>query len=134
MSLPRLAAVFFLCAATSLAQSPAKTPDSEKQAVISTLIAMWDALEHADIDRYASYIHPNFTSFSEEDTYLNSGKDYEVRSYTNYLKHAKNLHTDMHQPESPCVATSPGSPTIGRNPPTLTASMSPAAASPPGSS
>ena len=99
MSLPRIAAVFLLCAASTLAQTPAKSPDSEKQAVINTLISMWDALEHADVDRYASYIHPDFTSFGEEDTYLNSGKAYEVRSYTEYLKHAKNLHTDMHQPE-----------------------------------
>ncbi len=60
---------------------------------------MWDALEHSGIDRSASYIHPNFTFFGEYDTYLNFGKDYEVRSYTNYLKHAKNLHTEMHQPE-----------------------------------
>jgi ketosteroid isomerase-like protein len=99
MSLPRFAVVFFLCAASAVAQTPAKAPDSEKQSVINTLNSMWDALEHADIDRYASFIHPDFTSFGEEDTYLNSGKDYEVRSYTNYLKHAKNLHTDMHQPQ-----------------------------------
>ena len=82
-----------------LAQTAAKPTPSEKDAVIATLITMWDALEHNDIERYASYIHPNFTSFGEEDTYLNSGKEYEVRNYTNYLKHAKNLHTDMHQPE-----------------------------------
>jgi ketosteroid isomerase-like protein len=81
------------------AQTPSKPAPSDKDAILSTLTAMWDALEHADIDRYASFIHPNFTSFGEEDTYLNSGKDYEVRNYTNYLKHAKNLHTDMHQPE-----------------------------------
>lgn len=81
------------------AQGGGKPAATDKEAVISTLIAMWDALEHADIERYASYIHANFTSFGEEDTYLNSGKDYEVRGYTNYLKHAKNLHTDMHQPE-----------------------------------
>jgi ketosteroid isomerase-like protein len=99
MSLPRFAAAFFLCTATIFGQSPSKSVDSEKQVVINTLVSMWDALEHADIDRYASYLHPDFTSFGEEDTYLNSGKPYEVRSYTNYLKHAKNLHTDMHQPE-----------------------------------
>ena len=93
-----LVLVLFISTST-LAQTAAKPTPSEKDAVIATLIAMWDALEHNDIERYASYIHPNFTSFGEEDTYLNSGKEYEVRNYTNYLKHAKNLHTDMHQPE-----------------------------------
>ena len=81
------------------AQTGGRAAPADKEAVISTLVAMWDALEHADLDRYASYLHIGFTSFGEEDTYLNSGKDYEVRSYANYLKHAKNLHTDMHQPE-----------------------------------
>ena len=98
--MPHRALILTLFFSTLLfAQSTAKPAPSEKDAVISTLIAMWDALEHNDIDRYASFIHPSFTSFGEEDTYLNSGKEYEVRTYTNYLKHAKNLHTDMHQPE-----------------------------------
>jgi ketosteroid isomerase-like protein len=91
--------VALLISTSTLAQTAARPVPSEKDAVIATLTAMWDALEHNDIERYASYIHPEFTSFGEEDTYLNSGKEYEVRSYTNYLKHAKNLHTDMHQPE-----------------------------------
>jgi ketosteroid isomerase-like protein len=95
----RMLVLVLLTSNSVLAQTAAKPTPSEKDAVIATLIAMWDALEHNDIERYASYIHPNFTSFGEEDTYLNSGKEYEVRNYTNYLKHAKNLHTDMHQPE-----------------------------------
>lgn len=91
--------LLFICMMPAFSQTTAKTPNGEQQAVISTLISMWDALEHADIERYASYIHPDFTSFGEDDTYLNQGKEYEVRTYTNYLKRAKNLHTDMHQPE-----------------------------------
>ena len=100
MSYLRRAAVI-LCLSTlpAFSQTPAKVPNADQQAVITTLVSMWDALEHADIERYASYLHPDFTSFGEDDTYLNQGKEYEVRSYTNYLKHAKNLHTDMHQPE-----------------------------------
>lgn len=94
-----LLALTLLLAPALGAQPAGKPAPADKEAVISTLVAMWDALEHADIERYASYIHASFTSFGEEDTYLNSGKDFEVRSYTNYLKHAKNLHTDMHQPE-----------------------------------
>ena len=95
----RMLVVVLVISTSLVAQTAAKPTPSEKDAVIATLIGMWDALEHNDIERYASYIHPNFTSFGEEDTYLNSGKEYEVRNYTNYLKHAKNLHTDMHQPE-----------------------------------
>ena len=95
----KIAFALILLVASALAQAPPKVSASEKEAVITTLVAMWDALEHGDIDRYSSYIHPDFTSFGEEDTYLNSGKDYEVRNYTDYLKHAHNLHTDMHQPE-----------------------------------
>lgn len=95
----RIAVLFLLCATSAFAQTASKSSVSEKEAVINTLLAMWDALEHADLGRYASFIHPDFTSFGEEDTYLNSGKDYELRTYAAYLKRAKNLHTDMHQPE-----------------------------------
>jgi len=91
--------LLLICVLAVPRQASPATTNSEKDAVIQTLNAMWDALEHGDIERYASYIHPDFTSFGEEDTYLNSGKDYEIRSYTSYLKHATNLHTDMHQPE-----------------------------------
>ncbi len=97
--LRRTAALLFLCTLPVFSQTPAKVPNADQQAVITTLVSMWEALEHGDIERYALYLHPDFTSFGEDDTYLNQGKEYEVRSYTNYLKHAKNLHTDMHQPE-----------------------------------
>lgn len=88
-----------LCAASVLAQSSSKPAASEKEAVIDTLTAMWDALAQGDLDRYATFIHPDFTSFGEDDVYLNSGKELELRNYASYLKRAKNLHTDMHQPE-----------------------------------
>jgi ketosteroid isomerase-like protein len=97
--LHRAAVILLLCAVPAFSQATAKGPNAEQQAVITTLISMWDALERADMERYASYLHPDFTSFGEDDTYLNQGKEYEVRTYTNYLKRAKNLHTDMHQPE-----------------------------------
>ena len=95
----RVASVLVLFGLPVMAQTPAKASNTEQQAVITTLVAMWDALEHGDIERYASYLHPDFTSFGEDDAYLNQGKEYEVRTYTQYLKRAKNLHTDMHQPE-----------------------------------
>lgn len=66
--------------------------------VKATLIAMWDAIEKGDVDRYASYVHPDFTSFGENDVYLASGKEAEVRSYRDYLRRATGVHTEMHQP------------------------------------
>ncbi len=66
--------------------------------VKATLIAMWDAIEKGDVDRYASYVHPDFTSFGENDVYLTAGKEAEVRSYRDYLRRATGVHTEMHQP------------------------------------
>ena len=80
--------------------SPAtgQTADSRDVADIkAALTAMWDAIEKADLDRYASYLHPLFTSFGENDLYLTEGKDAEIRNYRDYLARASNVHTDMHQ-------------------------------------
>jgi ketosteroid isomerase-like protein len=66
--------------------------------VKETLIAMWAAIEAGDPDRYASYIHPDFTAFGESDVYLAEGKDLEVREIAEYLRRAQNVHTEMHQP------------------------------------
>lgn len=71
---------------------------TDEQDVKNTLIAMWDAIERGDLETYASYIHPDFTSFGESDVYLSEGKDYEIRSLTEYLRRAQGVHTDMHQP------------------------------------
>lgn len=82
------------------AASPQATRDaSEEEAVKETLVAMWDAIEEGDIDRYASYIHPDFTAFGEYDVYLAKGKELEVASYAEYLERASGVHTEMHQPE-----------------------------------
>ena len=48
--------------------------------------------------RNATYVHPAFTSFGENDTYISEGKEAEVRSYRAYLQRASGVHTDMHQP------------------------------------
>jgi len=70
-----------------------------EEAVKATLISMWTAIEENDVEKYSSYIHPEFTSFGEFDVYIKSGKELEVRSVAQWLKKAKNVHTDMHQPE-----------------------------------
>ena len=74
-------------------------PAGDEEEIKATLVAMWQAIEEGDLDRYASFVHPDFTSFGENEVYLASGKEHEIRSYGEYLQRASNVHTDMHQPE-----------------------------------
>lgn len=90
-----------LCAliAGAAIDAAAQSQDSKDVADIkAALVAMWDAVEKGDVDRYATYVHPAFTAFGENDTYLAEGKDAEVRSYRAYLQRATGVHTEMHQP------------------------------------
>ena len=70
-----------------------------EEEIKATLVDMWDALEHGDLERYASHVHDDFTSFGENDRYLNEGKDYDLRGNRNWLSQTKGVHTDMHQPQ-----------------------------------
>lgn len=88
-------AVLVMGPTTAAAQS---TADRDVAAIKTALVAMWDAIEKGDVDRYATYVHPDFTAFGENDTYLAEGKDTEVRNYRAYLQRASGVHTDMHQP------------------------------------
>lgn len=92
-----LATVF--SAMPALAQAREGSDAREVEAVKSTLIAMWAAIEAGDVDKYATYVHPTFTQFGETDTYLASGKAEEVRGMASYLKRASGVHTVMHQPD-----------------------------------
>jgi len=67
--------------------------------VLETLTAMWAAIETGDVEAYAEYVHPDFTQFGENDVYLARGKTLEVRGYRDYLTRARDVHTEMHQPE-----------------------------------
>ena len=73
-------------------------PSPEEQ-VMSTLQAMWEAIGRGDLEAYASYLHPDFSAFGENDVYLSEGRDKEIRSYGAYLKRARGTHTEMHQPK-----------------------------------
>jgi ketosteroid isomerase-like protein len=88
--------IFMLSSSHVFAESAAS---KEAEEVKAALVAMWDAIEKGDLDRYAGYIHPDFTSFGENDVYLASGKGLEVRGIADYLKRAENVHTEMHQPQ-----------------------------------
>lgn len=76
------------------AQAPAASRDADQ--VKATLVQMWAAIEAGDADRYATFVHQDFTQFGENDAYLAEGKAAEVRSIASYVQRARNVHTEMH--------------------------------------
>ncbi len=70
----------------------------EKEFIKSTLIDMWNAIEKGDIERYASYVHPDFTQFGENDSILRSGKIAEVKGIKDWIENSSPIHTEMHKP------------------------------------
>ncbi|MCG8466826.1 MAG: nuclear transport factor 2 family protein [Gemmatimonadetes bacterium] len=96
----RASAVHVAIAVACSALSPsAHAQTDDEREIIDTLTAMWAAIEAGDIEAYAEFVHPDFTQFGENDVYLAQGKDLEVRGYRDYLSRARDVHTDMHQPE-----------------------------------
>jgi ketosteroid isomerase-like protein len=73
----------------------AQPRDSDE--VKATLRAMWAAIERGDSAGYARYVHPDFTQFGENDAYLASGRDRELRAMGDYLRRTSEVHTEMHQ-------------------------------------
>ena len=67
----------------------------EKAKVKSVLIEMWDAIEKEDIERYASYVHPDFTQFGETDSVLKIGKKIEVEGVRQWVRNSSGIHTKM---------------------------------------
>jgi ketosteroid isomerase-like protein len=74
------------------------SPEKETVAIKSVLVDMWDAIEKKDIDRYAKYVHPDFTQFGETDSILREGKNAEISSMKKWLQTTSNVHTEMHAP------------------------------------
>ncbi len=87
----------WLMVGSASAQAITAADARSAEEVKATLVAMWAAIEAGDVDRYASYVHPDFTQFGERDVYLASGKAEEVRAMAGYLKRASQVHTVMHQ-------------------------------------
>ncbi len=88
-----------LAASVSFGMTAEAQVTDDEAAVKRTLVAMWDAIEHGDLERYASYVHPDFTAFGESDVYRADGKDHERRNIASFLQRADNVHTEMHQPK-----------------------------------
>lgn len=70
----------------------------QEEEIKTSLIDMWDAIENEDIDRYAIYIHPDFTQFGELDPTLNIGKEAEVSGTLEWIKNSSDIHTEMEEP------------------------------------
>jgi len=94
-ALTKLYILLIICSAPfeSVAQ------DSDENKIKLTLVSMWDAIEKGDVEAYSSFIHPDYTSFGENDPYLNEGKDLEIDGIRDWLKSSSNIHTEMHQPK-----------------------------------
>ena len=78
--------------------STAPATNQQQQEIKATLIDMWDAIEKGDVERYARYVHPDFTQFGETDPTLNIGKEVEVNAITEWMKTSSDVHTEMLEP------------------------------------
>jgi ketosteroid isomerase-like protein len=96
VAIPVLLTVALLVGASRITMPDRAQGDADD--VKATMVAMWAAIEAGNVDLYASYVHPDFTQFGENDTYLAAGKALEVRSIADYVKRASNVHTEMHDP------------------------------------
>jgi ketosteroid isomerase-like protein len=72
--------------------------EKEQEAIKQTLTDMWDAIEKEDIERYASYIHPDFTQFGETDSVLRIGKSAEIEGISSWVENSSDIHTEMLEP------------------------------------
>ena len=70
-----------------------------EEEIKKTLLQMWDAIEKGDIDRYATYVHPNFSQFGENDSILREGKEAEIKGIQSWLKNSAEIHTEMIDPK-----------------------------------
>jgi ketosteroid isomerase-like protein len=72
--------------------------DDESQ-IIENVQQMWTAVSENDLEKYLSYIHPDYSVFGEGDVYLHEGKAKERIDYADYLGRASGVRTFMHQPK-----------------------------------
>jgi len=72
--------------------------NQQKEEIKTTLVNMWDAIEKGDIERYATYVHSEFTQFGETDSILRIGKEAEVSGVGEWIKNSSSIHTEMEDP------------------------------------
>ena len=89
--------LFLSCNEKNIDNNP--NDSQEKELIKSTLIDMWNAIEKGDINRYASYIHEDFTQFGEYDSILRSGKVAEIKGIKDWIDSSTPIHTEMNEPK-----------------------------------
>lgn len=97
-----LASVFTSCSTypdDSPKSSPAPEVANVEAHIKQTLVNMWDAIEKGDIDKYASYIHPDFTQWGETAKTLRVGKDAEVKGIKDWIEEPTKVRTWMKEPK-----------------------------------
>ena len=96
---------FFGCSTTPNSNSaigtkttPLPEVENHEQYIKQTLVNMWNAIEKGDMERYASYIHPDFTQFGETAKVLRVGKEAEVKGIREWVEEPMKVHTEMKDP------------------------------------
>lgn len=72
--------------------------EPQKEEIKQVLIQMWDAIEKEDMERYASFVHPDFTQFGETDPVLRIGKEAEINGIKEWIETSSEIHTEMIDP------------------------------------
>ena len=91
--------LFFTVSCSDTGDKPsAQSIEEEKILIKQTLTEMWNAIEKEDLERYASFIHPDFTQFGEYDSVLQIGKDKEISGIAAWIEEASEIHTEMLEP------------------------------------
>ena len=72
--------------------------ENQEEIIKQTLVKMWDAIEQEDMERYASFIHPEFTQFGETDSVLRVGRENEINGIRSWVENSSNIHTEMLDP------------------------------------
>lgn len=80
-------------------KQPAVDVEKQKEEIKQTLVDMWDAIEKGDIERYASYVHPDFTQWGETAKTLREGKEKEVKAIKDWIEEPTKVATVMKEPK-----------------------------------
>jgi ketosteroid isomerase-like protein len=93
-----LSIVFFGCDRDKALDKKEGPQKNQEELIKQTLINMWDAIEKEDMERYASFIHPEFTQFGETDSVLRVGKEAEINGIRSWVENSSDIHTEMVDP------------------------------------
>lgn len=88
-----------LCVGVAMLAPSTASAQSDEDDIKAVLVAMWAAIEAGDVEAYAQYVHEDFTSFGETETYLRSGKRLELLGVEGWTSRYADIRTEMHQPE-----------------------------------